>query len=464
MTQSSRPFNGTVTGDAGPYSDQEWHEAWRNTYGFGASDANVGPVKGNDDGTRECLWVRANSPAAANVIVSPGAALVRGIHYLNTADVTLAIAANASGNPRIDVIVLEADFTAQTVRLDVVQGTPAASPVAPALTQTDGVLWQIPLADVAVANGFTSIAQSNIRPNAHFANLADGVYLDNVLNNSGVLLETGDVVIVDTSTNRAVTTTTTVNNSLVTGVWVGRTASGARGRVQMSGIGLIYVNGAVASRNTALTTSGTARQAAVSANGWGRVYEIARSLETTSGAGLCLARIGYRVFDQNPIFTQTATRTISNTTTETSLFTTGVGTLTLPANMLAVGKSLRIKLAGLVTTTGVNAPLRLYLGGVLLATSDTLNFASITDRAWHIDVLLTCRSTGATGTVIAQGIFWYQVATVAINGLGLAMTGTGTVDTTTALAIDLTAQWSAASASHSLRCTNAVVEVLENAA
>lgn len=293
MTEISRPWNGTTTGDCGPYSDQQWHAVWRKVIGFGAGDANDGPIRGNDDGTNDCLFVRANSPAAANVKVSPGSALVRGIGYINDADVTLSIAANASGNARIDTIVLRADFTAQTVRLAVRQGTPAASPVAPTLTQTDGVLWEIPLADVAVANGFTVINQSDISPNAHFANLADGVYLDNVLNNSGGLLETGDVVVWDTTTNRAVTTTTTLNAGNVAGVWVGRTASGSRGRVQVRGIGWVKANAAISTRMTKLVTSTTAKQAAAYTND-GDGNEIGFTLETTSGAGLVLTGINVR--------------------------------------------------------------------------------------------------------------------------------------------------------------------------
>ncbi len=292
MGEISRPWTSTAPGDAGPYSAVNWHQVWRNAIGFGANDNDVGPIRGNDDGTNEGLAVRANSPAAANVKVSAGAALVHGIFYVNSADVTLSIAANVSGNPRVDTVILRADYTAQTVRLAVLQGTPAPSPVPPSLTQTDGVQWEIPLADVAVANGFATIVAADIQPREHWANAADGVYLDNVLNNSGAALQTGDVVIVDTTADRAVTTTTTFNDSLVAGVWVGRTNNGAKGRVQTQGIGLVRTTGAIANRNLTLVTSGTAKSATtesyLSAN------EIGRSLQTTSGAGLCLAWIGVR--------------------------------------------------------------------------------------------------------------------------------------------------------------------------
>lgn len=346
MTQISRPWNGVVTGDSGPYSDQEWHEAWRNALGFGAGRANYGPVRGNDNGTDESLAVNADSPASANVVVSPGSALVRGLIYVSDATETLAIAANASGNPRIDVVVLRADFTAQTVRLAVRQGTPAVTPIAPTLTQTDGVTWEIPLADVAVANGFVSITQADITPNAHFANIPNALYLDNVLNNSGGTLETGDVVIVDTTTNRAATTTTTRNDPRILGVWVGRTDNGDLGRVQTEGIGFVRVNAAVASRNTVLISHTVAGQAVAHAGEGGNI--LGYSLETTAGAGLCLALIGVRrlrVPDYIHIRDQKAQNTAGGTFTsgawQTRTLNTEVtdagGWATLAANQITLG-------------------------------------------------------------------------------------------------------------------------------
>lgn len=81
-----------------------------------------------------------------------------------TATENVVIADNASGNPRIDVIALEIDTGASpddeatnVGQLVVIQGTPAASPTAPSLDAN-----QIKLAQVAVANGFTSITNANI--------------------------------------------------------------------------------------------------------------------------------------------------------------------------------------------------------------------------------------------------------------------------------------------------------------
>lgn len=287
MTQLSLPWEGVSPGDAGAYSSAQWAQGWRYLMGLAAHRPNVGVMLGSGDGGVEGLHVQATNPASANIEVTTGSALVNGRLFINDATETLTVGANSSGNPRIDTVILRADFTAQTVRLILKAGTPAISPTPPALTQVANVLWEIPLADVAVADSFLTIADTDITPRAEYANAADGVYLDMVLNNSGVELNTGDVVIWDTTADRAVTTTTTANSTLVAGVWQGRTANGGYGRLLVRGIGLVRVNGAVAARNQVLTTSTTAKQAQA-VEGRNR---IGVSLEITGGAGLCLAAV-----------------------------------------------------------------------------------------------------------------------------------------------------------------------------
>lgn len=292
MAQTSRPWQGTSPGDAGPYSAQQWQILYENIIGLGASRSNVGILLGTGQQPTDPLRVQAQSPATTAIDVMPGAALVQGIAHINTAKVSFTIAANASGNPRIDTLVLRADYALQTVRLAVLQGTPAASPSVPALTQSANVLWEIPLADIAVANAFVTITQANITPRYEWANGADGVYLDSVKNNSGGTLNTGDVVIWDISADRAVTTSTTAGDIRVAGVWQGRTANGSYGRVLTDGIG--YVNaGAAVTRGDTLVTNGTVKQVGSSAL-LATQGELGMALETTSGAGLALAYIRTR--------------------------------------------------------------------------------------------------------------------------------------------------------------------------
>lgn len=95
------------------------------------------------------------------VKVRSGAAFIMGHYFDVDSETILAIASNSSGNPRIDRVVLRLSWVAHTIALAIVQGTPAASPSAPALT-TSSTVWEIPLAQVAVANAAVTITAGNV--------------------------------------------------------------------------------------------------------------------------------------------------------------------------------------------------------------------------------------------------------------------------------------------------------------
>lgn len=246
MTQISRPFTGTTVGDSGPYSAQNWQDTWARLIGFNADNANYAPLKGVENE----LAVNATSPVSAQVQVETGSALAQGVWYYNNAAVTFPITANGSGNPRIDLVVLAIDYIAQEVRLDLLVGTPAASPAVPATTQTPGVLWEIPLAQVAVASGFASINQADITDRRSFSNIPNSAGL-NVVNNSASILQKGNLVIRDTSAASTayaldVTTTTTFADSRVIGIAESRIAAiGGTGRIIQYGIVPVICDGSV---------------------------------------------------------------------------------------------------------------------------------------------------------------------------------------------------------------------------
>lgn len=270
MTEYSLPEQGLTIGDAvlAPYSADNWATAWSYLIGFGASRADSGVIAGNGNGTQYSLQVAETSPTSANVTLYPGSAVVQGKQYVNDADLTLAIGANASGNDRIDTVILRRDYINQTIRAIVKQGTPAATPVPPTLDQIAGSLWEIPVCDVYVANGFSVITNEEILPRLNWANAPDGVYLDGVVNASGGVLRTGDVVVWLPGTDRAVTSTTFFGDTRLAGVWNGYTANGQRGRVQVRGLGVVNVQftstagGVTVPAGTPLTSASTALYAA----------------------------------------------------------------------------------------------------------------------------------------------------------------------------------------------------------
>tara|TARA_R110000772_G_scaffold231896_1_gene343070 strand:- start:74 stop:904 length:831 start_codon:yes stop_codon:yes gene_type:complete len=94
--------------------------------------------------------------------VKTGDALVRGHYYNSTAETSLTISAANASLARIDRVVLRLDPSANTIILAVLEGVADASPSPAALTQTEGDVYEFPVALVAVGAGVTTIAPGNI--------------------------------------------------------------------------------------------------------------------------------------------------------------------------------------------------------------------------------------------------------------------------------------------------------------
>jgi hypothetical protein len=96
------------------------------------------------------------------VNTAAGFAIVRGFMYSSDAVVTNTISASSS-NPRIDLIILRLDPSANSIVQAVLTGTPAASPSAPALNQTTTGIYEIEIGRVTVPALATSIASGNVK-------------------------------------------------------------------------------------------------------------------------------------------------------------------------------------------------------------------------------------------------------------------------------------------------------------
>lgn len=134
MAQTSWPFENIDT------TETQFSQMFRNF----ASGVNGSPA-----GTE----LKVSAGTGLQVSVALGQAMVRGHYYVSTAAELLTISTANPTNPRIDSIVLTLDPSANSIVLAVVAGTPAVSPVAPTLTQTDAGVYQMELAQVAVAAG-----------------------------------------------------------------------------------------------------------------------------------------------------------------------------------------------------------------------------------------------------------------------------------------------------------------------
>jgi len=100
------------------------------------------------DGSVGSAMVPSLDTGGRNAVIADGNAVIKGMLWRCDAPVSTPIPA-ASAQNRIDRLVLQLNRGATTsptvIQPVVVTGTPAASPVIPALTQTTGGIWQLPV-------------------------------------------------------------------------------------------------------------------------------------------------------------------------------------------------------------------------------------------------------------------------------------------------------------------------------
>lgn len=155
------------------------------------------------------------------------------------------------------------------------------------------------------------------------------------------------------------------------------------------------------------------------------------------------------------LFAQTVNSApVTNTTTETSITGTGVGSLSVPANGFQVGDSFHAKLIGMLSTTNNHTiRIRIKTGSVLLADTGTITLANSTNRPFEINIYFTIKSLGTAGvaSIVSGGIFSYtKNASVSFEGTGFNTVNNTTFDTTVGNTLDVTAQWGQAIASDSV--------------
>lgn len=154
------------------------------------------------------------------------------------------------------------------------------------------------------------------------------------------------------------------------------------------------------------------------------------------------------------MFTSSSSVTVVSTTAETTILGGGVGSLTIKANKLVAGKTVRVEGYGFFSTTATPTfNLRFKIGGTEFCSTGAVS-PSGTGAGFAFKLDFTCFHTGVSGDGYAYG-------TVTMNGTIYHMIGSlTTVDTTIDNAINLTAKWSASSASNSVRTNITTIELL----
>ncbi|TWE06396.1 hypothetical protein FB550_102418 [Neobacillus bataviensis] len=146
MAQTYFPFD---SGQGADVKENQWSDMaqhWLET----------GVIKGK----LNQLQVYADS-TGMQVKVKSGQAWLKGHFFESDAEEVLPISTADATNSRIDRVIVRLDWTANTILLAILQGIPAVSPVAPALTQNTS-RWEISLAQILVSANVSTIASGNV--------------------------------------------------------------------------------------------------------------------------------------------------------------------------------------------------------------------------------------------------------------------------------------------------------------
>jgi len=184
-----------------------------------------------------------------------------------------------------------------------------------------------------------------------------------------------------------------------------------------------------------------------------------------TGAGVSVSNVGGEATVVIPgtipatnygLFTQTQSSTpISGTNVETSLISSGIGTLTVPANSFKVGDSFNAILIGHLSCVGT-ATLHIRIktsSGILLADTGVMAMESTTTKHWKLDIDFTIRSLGAAtvASIASGGLFAYtKNSGFNFEGVNFSIVNNLDFDTTVDNTIVITAQWNTANTSNSI--------------
>lgn len=146
------------------------------------------------------------------------------------------------------------------------------------------------------------------------------------------------------------------------------------------------------------------------------------------------------------LYSQTSIKTISNTTTETSLIGSGIGSLTVPPLYFQDGYSFLYKTGGLFrdSANGQTIRFRLRNSGVLFDSGILILSNVNTLRGWNIETQFTYYG----GNMISNFQFSYTNANN--DTFGFTNQGTNAINNLVSNTLDFTAQWGSASVNNTI--------------
>lgn len=157
------------------------------------------------------------------------------------------------------------------------------------------------------------------------------------------------------------------------------------------------------------------------------------------------------------LYAQTAqSSTVTNTTTETSIVGTGVGSLTVPADTFVAGDSYHAKIGGIISAqNGDDITIKIKSGTTVLATTGAIDLEAVTGLGWECELDFTVASIGATGELCTNGNFAYNRNTGSLEGV--VFQDVVTFDTTVSNTLDITVTWGQAKTQDEIYSANFVL-------
>ena len=157
------------------------------------------------------------------------------------------------------------------------------------------------------------------------------------------------------------------------------------------------------------------------------------------------------------LFAQTSdSATVTNTTTETTIVGTGVGTLSVPANGFRVGDSFHAKVGGVISTLNNHEiTVRIKTGAIVLASTGLISLEATTSLGWELELDFTVATIGAGGSICTNGNFAYNRNTGSLEGF--VFQDVQPLNTTIPNTLDITVEWNQANASDEIYSSNFVL-------
>ena len=136
-------------------------DAYDRTYNADDFSRYLENIVGNGVFPNPSTSLQAAASSGMDIVVKQGSAWIAGHKLINTAALTLTVDASESLLNRIDRVVCYIDYVNRVMDIEIVKGTPATNPTAPALVRTDS-RYELSLATIYVAKQVTAITNANI--------------------------------------------------------------------------------------------------------------------------------------------------------------------------------------------------------------------------------------------------------------------------------------------------------------